>query len=167
MKTVRRHVLGGESTAYRANEDVGVLVCVGPDGYPVETPERARHARGSSRPVSSARVDKTTCGEQRAFVHAGSTPCGAARVSHNCPDVSYVIGIQRFLRQYGPLWTHGQAHIFVIAGVDVARDRVFVHDPWPVNSGRKEWRPYQSFISGGQASSPGTSGIEASFLYHP
>jgi hypothetical protein len=77
--------------------------------------------------------------------------------------------IQDLLRWHGPLWVHGTQHIVVFAGADAARDRVFVHDPWPPNVGTTGWRPYVGwFIRGNAAASQATSPqVEASFLYYP
>jgi hypothetical protein len=77
-------------------------------------------------------------------------------------------GVESCLQQYGPLWTHGAAHVVVIAGVDKPRDQVFVHDPSPVNRGAKEWRSYTNwFIRGRSNARRATENNLASFLYHP
>ena len=77
--------------------------------------------------------------------------------------------LETLLVRHGPLWTHGTAHIVVIVGADAQGDRVFVHDPWPPQVGKREWRSYSKwFISGDDAGSRGTSpDVQASFLYHP
>lgn len=77
--------------------------------------------------------------------------------------------IEGLLARYGPLWTHGTAHIIVMAGADRSADRIYVQDPWPPGVGKIEWRSYSRwFISGNAAGSRGTSRqVEASFLYHP
>jgi hypothetical protein len=77
--------------------------------------------------------------------------------------------IASLLQQYGPLWTHGTSHVIVLAGVNEGLDRVLVHDPAPMNVGRKEWRSYSTwFIYGGAPDSQATdAGVAASFLYIP
>jgi hypothetical protein len=86
------------------------------------------------------------------------------------PPISMTVrGIQDLLRWHGPIWVHGTQHIVVFVGADAARDRIFVHDPWPPNAGAKGWRPYARwFIRGNDAASQATSvNVEASFLYYP
>jgi hypothetical protein len=56
------------------------------------------------------------------------------------PQTATLEGIGYWLHHYGPLWVNGSSHITVIAGVDIKRSRVYIHDPWPVNTGKKEWR---------------------------
>jgi len=77
--------------------------------------------------------------------------------------------IRDLLGRYGPLWTHGEAHIVVIAGVNEKLGQVYVHDPWPVNVGRREWRSYTAwYIYGNTPSSVGAKAeYDVSFLYHP
>lgn len=48
--------------------------------------------------------------------------------------------ISDWLKYYGPLWINGSTHITVLAGIDVKKSQVFIHDPLPVNKGTKEWR---------------------------
>jgi hypothetical protein len=78
-------------------------------------------------------------------------------------------GLEALLVRHGPLWTHGTAHIIVIAGADRKGDRIYVQDPWPPGVGKIEWRSYSRwFITGNTSGSQGTSPhVEASFLYHP
>jgi len=86
------------------------------------------------------------------------------------PSQSLAINsIRELLQRYGPLWTGGQNHVVVITGVDERLDRVYVHDPFRVNLGRKEWRSYTNwFIYGNTPSSVGANpAYEVSFLYHP
>jgi ABC-type bacteriocin/lantibiotic exporter with double-glycine peptidase domain len=86
------------------------------------------------------------------------------------PPMSVTIhGIEDLLRHHGPLWTHGQSHVVVLTGADPQRDRVFVHDPAPLNVGRKQWRSYSKwFIHGNKSDSRGTvPEVQASFLFHP
>ena len=77
--------------------------------------------------------------------------------------------VKRLLQHHGPLWTHGQMHVVVLVGADPQRDRVFVHDPAPLNLGRQEWRSYSNwFIHGNANDSRGTNpNVQASFLFHP
>lgn len=86
------------------------------------------------------------------------------------PPMSITLaGLERLLLEHGPLWTHGTAHIIVIAGVNRNADKVYVHDPWPPGKGAKEWRSYSRwFIHGDDGGNRGTSRhVQASFLYHP
>ena len=48
------------------------------------------------------------------------------------PQSATLAQIEQWLRQYGPLWTHGRKHIVVIAGADPASDRIFVSPERPV-----------------------------------
>jgi hypothetical protein len=77
--------------------------------------------------------------------------------------------IRELLVRYGPLWTGGQDHVVVIVGVNERFDRVYVHDPSPINAGQKEWRSYTDwFIFGNTPSSIGKKpDYEVSFMYHP
>jgi hypothetical protein len=56
------------------------------------------------------------------------------------PQSPTIDAIDLWLHSYGPLWINGSSHITVIAGVDASAGRLLIHDPWPVNSGKKEWR---------------------------
>jgi ABC-type bacteriocin/lantibiotic exporter with double-glycine peptidase domain len=77
-------------------------------------------------------------------------------------------GIENLLRLHGPLWTNGKSHIVVLGGADRANNKVLVYDPLPVGAGKKEWRLYQWYISGGKIDSRDTSAdVKAVFLYHP
>jgi hypothetical protein len=78
-------------------------------------------------------------------------------------------GFQRLLLAHGPLWTHGQRHIVVIAGVNQESKELFVHDPLPPAFGNKSWRSLADwFVSGDSPSTRATSpGLQVSFLYHP
>lgn len=77
--------------------------------------------------------------------------------------------IETWLRLYGPLWTHGAQHIVVIAGASGRGDKIFVHDPWPPNVGRKEWRSYSEwFVRGHHPDSLATTpDVRSSFMHHP
>jgi hypothetical protein len=86
------------------------------------------------------------------------------------PPMSLTLwAMEGLLHQYGPLWTHGAEHIVVIVGVDACRDRIFIHDPWPVNKGAKGWHSYSNwFIRGRHSARRATDPeVQASFLYHP
>src|SRR5581483_1704732 len=57
------------------------------------------------------------------------------------PPMSPTINaIKVWLHNYGPLWINGSSHITVIAGADINTNKVYIHDPWPVNFGKREWR---------------------------
>ncbi|MDO3720165.1 papain-like cysteine protease family protein [Marinobacter sp. chi1] len=75
----------------------------------------------------------------------------------------HAIGL--WLRSYGPLWVNGRNHIVVIAGID--RNKVKVYDPWPLNVGKVDWRPLDSwYYNGASPSSPDTSAsVRAVFLH--
>ncbi len=51
-----------------------------------------------------------------------------------------------WLRRYGPIWVNGTTHIVVIAGI--RPDKLYIHDPWPVNVGKTEWRSISGWYSG-------------------
>jgi len=57
--------------------------------------------------------------------------------------------IQRMLQIHGPLWVNGDKHIVVISGID--GDKVKVHDPWPPNQGKIEWRLLSGWLFRGIA----------------
>lgn len=73
--------------------------------------------------------------------------------------------LERWLRQYGPLWTDGvpvgpngqpmgSGHVVVIAGIREkdSGHEILVYDPWPPNRGDRRWRPYshlQGILSDG------------------
>jgi hypothetical protein len=85
------------------------------------------------------------------------------------PTSVTIDGFQRLLLTHGPLWTHGQRHIVVIAGVNQESKELFVHDPLPPAFGNKSWRSLVDwFVNGDSASTRATSpGLQVSFLYHP
>jgi hypothetical protein len=56
------------------------------------------------------------------------------------PVCASVDAIGQWLHNYGPLWINGSTHITVIAGIDYENELLFIHDPWPVNVGKREWR---------------------------
>lgn len=73
--------------------------------------------------------------------------------------------IGNWLRTYGPLWVNGRQHIVVIAGID--GNRVKVYDPWPVNTGKIDWRSLDTwYYNGSSVSSPDIgAGVRAVFLH--
>jgi hypothetical protein len=83
--------------------------------------------------------------------------------------------LESHVRHYGPLWTNGKEHIVVIGGVDQSAGTVLVYDPWPVNVGKIEWRPFAGWYLGATppaATDPDSSrdtdaGVRATFLYVP
>lgn len=77
--------------------------------------------------------------------------------------------VRELLQRYGPLWTGGTSHVVVIAGVHEGIDKVYIHDPWPVNAGQRGWRSYTRwFIYGNTVSSVGAKPeYDVSFLYLP
>lgn len=79
--------------------------------------------------------------------------------------------IKDLLIRYGPLWTNGQTHIVVIAGVKThhQRSQLLVYDPWPPHKGQIVWRPFvRWFIKGAAEDSIDVSPeTKASFLYLP
>ena len=83
--------------------------------------------------------------------------------------------IQRWLAQYGHLWTNGKTHIVVIAGVNLHRGTVLVCDPWPPHTGKIQWRSYSRWYIGNKHAKPNDpdssqdtgDDVEAVFLYHP
>lgn len=74
--------------------------------------------------------------------------------------------IERWLRQYGPLWVNGKTHIVVLAGID--GDKVKVYDPAPVNQGKIDWRSLAGWYVGGGVSARDTGkDVPAVFLHLP
>ena len=125
----------------------------------------AAHPAPSQVPELEA-IHKANSGLQYSQVRRLTESIGLRSI----PPQSATLGaIEQWLRQHGPLWVHGTKHIVVFAGADSSTDRVLVHDPWPPNVGKREWRSYTNwFIQGGQPGSRGTSaGVTSSFLYHP
>lgn len=55
--------------------------------------------------------------------------------------------IEKWLRQYGPLWVNGKSHIVVMAGIK--SDQVKIYDPLPVNVGNVSWRSISAWYLGG------------------
>jgi len=57
--------------------------------------------------------------------------------------------IEKWLRQYGPLWVNGKTHIVVMAGIN--GDKVKIYDPAPINRGSVGWRSISTwYVGGGQ-----------------
>lgn len=72
--------------------------------------------------------------------------------------------IGAWLRQYGPLWVNGAAHIVVIGGI--RGTMVKVYDPWPVNVGKVNWRSLETWYEGSARSSRDIgAGVQAVFLH--
>jgi ABC-type bacteriocin/lantibiotic exporter with double-glycine peptidase domain len=57
--------------------------------------------------------------------------------------------IEKWLRQYGPLWVNGKTHIVVLAGINGNKVKIF--DPAPVNFGSIGWRSISNWYIGGGA----------------
>jgi hypothetical protein len=77
--------------------------------------------------------------------------------------------VENWLRVYGPLWVNGTRHIVVISGIDTANLTVKVHDPWPPNVGKIDWRSLTDWYAFGTSASTRDTGsdVEAVFLYVP
>lgn len=73
--------------------------------------------------------------------------------------------LESWLRTYGPLWTNGSTHITVIAGIQGLN--VKVYDPWPVNTGKVEWRNLSTWYTGNSASSRDTKTVSGVFMHCP
>jgi len=102
-----------------------------------------------------------------AFIVTLAADLGLVAIAPQSPTVQI---IDRWLHTHGPLWVNGSSHITVIAGADIKAGRLFIHDPWPVNKGKKEWRPMAWLYGMGRAASVAsldpntTSGV---FLHCP
>jgi nucleoid-associated protein YgaU len=68
---------------------------------------------------------------------------GLKRIPPMSPTEDAIAG---WLRRYGPIWVNGTTHIVVIAGI--RPDKLYIHDPWPVNHGKTEWRSISGWYSG-------------------
>lgn len=75
--------------------------------------------------------------------------------------------LNHIIRTYGPLWTNGRAHIFVIGGIDLDREQFLIYDPWPVGFGKIEWRSFVWYFSGNAYDSRDKCAKAPDFLYHP
>jgi hypothetical protein len=86
------------------------------------------------------------------------------------PPLSPSLGtLERWLRNYGPLWVNGKSHIVVIAGINTATLEVKVYDPWPPKVGKIEWRSLVNWYAFGTSASTRDTGpdVETVFLYVP
>lgn len=66
------------------------------------------------------------------------------------PQSPTIDGMTGWLRNYGPLWTNGNRHIVVIAGIKCVGKHdyyVKVYDPWPTAPGI-EWRSLSGWYAG-------------------
>jgi hypothetical protein len=90
-----------------------------------------------SEDVASAQHRKANNGISDAFVLTLVVDLGLVAIAPQSPTVQI---IDRWLHNYGRLWVNGSSHITVIAGVSIRTGWLYIHDPWPVNNGKKEWR---------------------------
>lgn len=90
-----------------------------------------------SEDAASAQQWKANNGISDAFILTLVADLGLVAIAPQSPTVQI---IDRWLHNYGPLWVNGSSHITVVAGVNVGTGRLYIHDPWPVNKGKKEWR---------------------------
>ena len=79
--------------------------------------------------------------------------------------------VGQWLRSYGPLWVNGTSHITVIAGIRSGmggKAEVLVYDPWPVNTGKIEWRGYETwYINDPVAGRDTSASVQTIFLHCP
>lgn len=78
--------------------------------------------------------------------------------------------IEGWFKDYGPLWVNGRKHIVVLAGIMSFPSlgyQVLVYDPWPVNTGKVEWRSLDWYTGSAKDSRDTASDVEAVFLYVP
>lgn len=79
--------------------------------------------------------------------------------------------VERWLRSYGPLWVNGVSHITVIAGIRAGASggtEVLVYDPSPVNTGRINWRSYETwYINDGFSGRDTSASVQTIFLHCP
>lgn len=78
----------------------------------------------------------------------------------------------KWLKEYGPLWVNGKAHITVIAGIrdTMGELEVLVYDPDRAYSNKKqgEWRSLRDWYAFGAHSGRDTTAeVQAVFLYVP
>jgi hypothetical protein len=88
---------------------------------------------------------------------------GLEVVPPECPTPEI---IERWLAHYGPLWTNGSTHITVIAGIDLSQSKLFIHNPWPVGVGKKEWKDL-SWLDGNDPDSLDPNTNAGVFLHCP
>ncbi len=70
-----------------------------------------------------------------------------------------------WLQDYGPLWVNGKIHITVVAGIDISGKRLWIHNPAPVNKGKKEWRSF-TWLFGSSFDSMDTSADSSVLVLH-
>lgn len=114
----------------------------------------------SEDPESVSR-NQTACGIKDAEIIEYAKALGLRLVPPMSPSPS---AIERWLRNYGPLWTNGRTHIVVIAGI--RNNQVLVYDPLPINRGRIEWRPL-TWLAGTNIDSLDPNTDAGIFLYSP
>jgi hypothetical protein len=89
---------------------------------------------------------------------------GLKQVPPQSPTLQF---LEDLMKRYGPLWTNGKSHIIVLAGIDQAKSTILVYDPWPPKVGKVEWRPFSTYVTGGNAARDTGKDVQAVFLYHP
>jgi hypothetical protein len=75
--------------------------------------------------------------------------------------------ILKWLQTYGPLWVNGVSHITVVVGIDMKKSQVRLHNPAPVNVGRKEWRPFTWLFGSSFDSMDTSTDSKVLFLHCP
>lgn len=94
---------------------------------------------------------------------------GLIRIPPQSPTINGLLG---WLRYYGPLWTNGEKHIVVIAGIKQGHQGnylVKVYDPWPHVP--IQWRSLSGWYAGfdpskrDNATRDTSEGVEAVFLH--
>lgn len=88
---------------------------------------------------------------------------GLVLIPPQCPSPE---ALQQWLSSYGPLWTNGSTHITVIVGVDLSDNTLFIHNPWPVGSGKKEWKG-MGWLNGNEGSSLDPNATTGVFMHCP
>lgn len=106
---------------------------------------------------------KANGGIDDSFILMLAADLGLQRVP---PQTATLQAIKQWLHRYGPLWVNGSTHITVLAGVDLKRSRVYIHDPLPINLGKKGWRSV-SWLYGGDFDSIDTTTNSGVFLHCP
>jgi len=116
-----------------------------------------------SEDPAAVKIHKANNGLTDAQIIPLAKALGLKEVPPVCPSPD---AIAQWLQVYGPLWMNGLSHITLIAGVDLAKSKVFIHNPWPVNVGKKEWRD-MSWLTSGQFDSLDPGATAAVFLHCP